>query len=76
MADSVHSLQSPDVEGTFMILEENCKKGKAKKSPIVIAAFIALLFFGCFHGERITQIQPGMSIEDLKATMGPQEGYS
>lgn len=42
---------------------------------------IALLFFtlfisyGCFHGEIITRVQPGMTIEQVKSIMGPQEGY-
>ncbi len=43
---------------------------------ILLLILIAMLFgFGCFHGEKITRIQPGMSVQELKNIMGPQEGY-
>jgi len=30
---------------------------------------------GCFHGEVITQVHPGMSVTEVQTIMGPQEGY-
>jgi hypothetical protein len=46
-----------------------------KKIIIAILSFIILATSGCFHGEKITSIQPGMTIDQVKAIMGPQEGY-
>ena len=46
-----------------------------KRSFYLLSCFLLLLVAGCFHGEKITRIQPGSSIEDVKAVMGPQEGY-
>lgn len=45
---------------------------------IIISVFlvaISVMFVGCFHGEKITRVQPGMSIDEVKSIMGPQEGY-
>jgi hypothetical protein len=42
---------------------------------ISFAFAVFFLFIGCFHGELITRVQPGMSIEEVKSVMGPQEGY-
>lgn len=44
-----------------------------KKYLVVLVCILSLT--GCFHGELITRIQPGMSIEEIKSIMGPQEGY-
>ena len=46
-----------------------------KKILIVLLFFTMLLSYGCFHGEVITQVQPGMSFEQVKSIMGSQEGY-
>lgn len=40
---------------------------------IVMASLLA--FVGCFHGEKIREVHPGMSVEELRSIMGPQEGY-
>jgi len=42
-----------------------------------IFGILSVLFFlaGCFHGEVITKVQPGMSIGQIQDIMGPQEGY-
>lgn len=41
--------------------------------------FLALLMLsflsGCFHGEVITQVHPGMSVNEVQDIMGSQEGY-
>ncbi len=40
------------------------------------AVFVTILTLaGCFHGEKISQVRPGMSIEELQGMMGNQEGY-
>lgn len=44
-----------------------------KRYLVVLVAILSLA--GCFHGELITRVQPDMAIEDVKAIMGPQEGY-
>jgi len=41
--------------------------------PVVISVLLALA--GCFHGEKISRVHPGMSIEELHTIMGHQEGY-
>lgn len=41
-----------------------------------LTVLVALLSLGgCFHGELITQVRPDMSFEEVKAIMGPPEGY-
>lgn len=42
---------------------------------ILILLFAVLLLCGCFHGEVITRVRPGMSIGEVQSIMGPQEGY-
>jgi hypothetical protein len=52
--------------------------GRGKHGMNLTGAFlftISIFIVGCFHGEKITQVQPGMSIEEVKSIMGPQEGY-
>ena len=44
------------------------------KMILVFVFAISLFVVGCFHGKRITGVQPGMSIEEVKSIMGPQEG--
>ena len=58
--------------GGLMKHLESCS-GNNKMNLIFV--FATLLFVGCMHGEKITRIQPGSSIEDVKSIMGPQEGY-
>jgi len=47
------------------------------KNKVIVPFFAIIVFLvsGCFHGELITNIQPGMSMEEVKSIMGPQEGY-
>jgi len=45
------------------------------KRVLVSACCILLFVYGCFHGEVITQVHPGMSVSDVQKIMGPQEGY-
>jgi hypothetical protein len=45
------------------------------KITFLLCLILSIVFFGCFHGEKITRVQPGMSIEQVKSIMGPQEGY-
>lgn len=56
-------------------LSENYRGIKMKKIPIVFLFFTLLVSYGCFHGEKITRVQPGMTVEQVKTIMGPQEGY-
>ena len=49
------------------------RKAYMKRSLIILVAILSLT--GCFHGELITRVQPGMSIEEVKTIMGSQEGY-
>ena len=58
-----------------MRLAENCRGNHKMKIILVFVFAISLFVVGCFHGERITRLQPGMSIEEVKSMMGPQEGY-
>lgn len=52
------------------------KKDEQKIKIFLIALLVSILSFtGCFHGELITSVQPGMSVAELKNIMGPQEGY-
>ena len=44
-----------------------------KRYFAVLATVLALA--GCFHGEKISRVRPGMSIEELQSMMGRQEGY-
>jgi hypothetical protein len=44
-----------------------------KRYLTVLVAILSLV--GCFHGERITEVHPDMSFEEVKAIMGPPEGY-
>ena len=44
------------------------------KKQIVIALGMFFLV-GCMHGEKIRDIHPGMSVDELYAQMGPHEGY-
>lgn len=46
-----------------------------KKIFFVLLVFTLFLFYGCCHGEKITRVQPGMTVEQVKAIMGTQEGY-
>jgi hypothetical protein len=57
-----------------MSWKKNIKKGAYMIKYLVVLVCI-LSLTGCFHGELITRIQPGMSIEEIKSIMGPQEGY-
>ena len=42
---------------------------------IFFVLFALLFFSGCFHGEVITQVHPGMSIDQVQEVMGKPEGY-
>jgi hypothetical protein len=44
-----------------------------KRYFAVLVAVLALV--GCFHGEKISNVRPGMSLEELQSIMGRQEGY-
>lgn len=46
---------------------------RVKSFLIAVATMLALA--GCFHGEKISRVYPGMSIEELHTIMGHQEGY-
>lgn len=46
-----------------------------KNIKIVFLMLILLATYGCFHGEKITRIQPNMTVEQVKSIMGSQEGY-
>lgn len=46
-----------------------------KKIIMAVLLFIIFATFGCFHGEKITRVQPGMTIDQVKSIMGHQEGY-
>jgi hypothetical protein len=41
----------------------------------LIAASMMFILAGCFHGEKISRISPGMTVQELYAEMGKQEGY-
>lgn len=58
-----------------MKMAANYNENLIVKITLYVSFAIALFAVGCFHGEKITRVQPGMSVEDLKSTMGPQEGY-
>ena len=47
------------------------------RSIVFQIVFISVLlsFVGCFHGEKISRVRPGTSIEELHSIMGHQEGY-
>lgn len=40
---------------------------------LLLSALLSLA--GCFHGEKISRVYPGMSVGDLHSIMGQQEGY-
>ena len=42
---------------------------------VIVLLFSISILVGCFHGEQIRRVQPGMSIDEVKSIMGPQEGY-
>ncbi len=52
-----------------------CRRNNRMKIIFIFVFAISLFSVGCTHGEKITRVQPGMSIEEVKAIMGPQEGY-
>ena len=58
-----------------MEVANSCLRNNKMKIAFVFAFAILLSAAGCFHGEKITRVQPGMSIEEVKSIMGPQEGY-
>ena len=46
------------------------------KKIVILFLFCTLfIFYSCFHGELIRDVQPGMTVEEVKSIMGPQEGY-
>jgi len=46
------------------------------KIRIFLTAVVSVLaLVSCFHGEKIREVHPGMSLEKLHSIMGPQEGY-
>ena len=47
--------------------------GYMKRFLTIAITMVALA--GCFHGEKISRVHPGMSVEDLHCMMGHQEGY-
>jgi hypothetical protein len=40
---------------------------------VILSALLSLV--GCFHGEKIGRVYPGMPVEELHSMMGHQEGY-
>ena len=52
-------------------------KEETMRSIVFQIVFISVLlsFVGCFHGEKISRVRPGTSIEELHSIMGHQEGY-
>lgn len=49
--------------------------GIPRMRMILVFMFSMSLLTSCFHGEQIRRVQPGMSIDEVKSIMGPQEGY-
>ena len=41
----------------------------------LLLSLALLSIAGCFHGEKISRIHPGMPVEELHSIMGQQEGY-
>ena len=58
-----------------MRFADSCKGNHKMKMIFVFVFGISLFVVGCTHGEKITRVQPGISIEEVKSIMGPQEGY-
>jgi hypothetical protein len=51
------------------------ERGDGRMKRIFVAMSMVLFLVGCFHGEVITQVHPGMSIAQVKEVMGEPEGY-
>ena len=58
-----------------MRVKKSCRRNYRMKIIFIFVFAISLFSVGCTHGEKITRVQPGMPIEEVKAIMGPQEGY-
>lgn len=50
------------------------ERGEHMKRHLVY--LLGLLFLlGCAHGGKVSDVHPGMSADELRAIMGPQQGY-
>ena len=41
----------------------------------MIVLMLVLSLVGCVHGDSIDRVQPGMSVDEVKAIMGPPDEY-